>query len=175
MISEIDYPSELNIIKRVDWNWIPINTKFNTHEIKYITIHHGGIEFSRGQDPTKHVRDLQSWSRKEKKWIDIPYHFMIDLNGIIYETRPINIPGDTNTEYDPTNHALVEIMGNYENQELNKSQLKSMIDIIRFLSNTYNVSKENIKAHKDYSSITDCPGKNIYKYFENGYIVGELE
>lgn len=172
---ELDYPENLKIIKRAEWGWIPINREFKTQHIKYITVHHGGVEFTSDEDPVKHVRNLQSWSRSEKKWVDIPYHFMIDLKGNIYETRPINIPGDTNTEYDPTNHALIEIMGNYEIQEPNQEQLDSMVDLIKFLLQKFDVDVENVKTHKDYSKITVCPGKNLYRYFQDGYIIGELK
>jgi N-acetyl-anhydromuramyl-L-alanine amidase AmpD len=132
------------------------------------------VEFTEDEDPVQNVKNLQSWSRSEKNWVDIPYHYMIDLDGNIFETRPINIPGDTNTEYDPTGHALVEVMGNYEIQELNEKQLNSMIDLIKYLSERFEVSNENIRTHKDYSKMTVCPGKNIYKYFENGYILRQL-
>jgi len=95
---------------------------------------------------------------------------MIDLKGNIYEARPSNIPGDTNTEYDPTSHLLVEVMGNYEIQTFSDVQLTSMIDLIKFLSIRFNVATDNIKTHRDYSTQTVCPGKNIYQYFENGAI-----
>ena len=173
-LNELKYPKNLKIIKRTDWGWIPIKEKFKTHSIKYITIHHGGVEFGVEEDPVDHVKNLQTWSRSEKNWVDIPYHFMIDLEGKIYETRPINIPGDTNTEYDPTNHALIEVMGNYEIQEPNDQQLKSMIDLIKFVAEKFNVDYQDVKTHRDYSKMTVCPGKNIYKYFENDYIASQL-
>ena len=175
MFTELDYPEDLKIVKRNDWGWMPIDNVYNTHEIEYITIHHGGVEFLPKQNAAEHVRNLQKWSRSEKKWVDIPYHFMIDLEGNIFEARPLNIPGDTNTEYDPTNHALVEVMGNYEIQDLNEIQLKSMVDLIKFLSHKFDVPIDKIKTHKDYSSSTVCPGKNIYKYFENGNIKKMIE
>lgn len=164
----------MKIIKRADWGWIPLEDTIKTHKINYITIHHGGVEFNKDKDPLQHLKNLQTWSRKDKKWIDIPYHFMIDLEGIIYEARPINYPGDTNTEYDPTGHALVEVMGNYEVHELNKKQLESLIEIISFLAKEYNVPPDRIKTHKDYSNSTDCPGKNIYKYFKDGSIINSI-
>ncbi|MCW8848745.1 MAG: peptidoglycan recognition protein family protein [Melioribacteraceae bacterium] len=169
-LTEIKYPKELGVMKRADWNWVPIDSAYATQDIKYITVHHGGVEFLKGTDPIKSIQNLQSWSRSEKKWIDIPYHYMIDLDGIIYEGRPINIPGDTNTEYNPLNHALIEVMGNYEIQVLSEIQLNSLIELIKFLMIKYNVPLDKIKTHKDYSSMTVCPGKDIYKYFESGYI-----
>ena len=167
---ELDYPDNLKIIERSEWGWIPIDTVTRSHEIKYITVHHGGVEFTAEKNPLESVRELQTWSRKEKNWVDIPYHFMIDLEGNIYETRPINIPGDTNTEYDPTSHALIEVMGNYEIQIPNENQISSLVALSNFLMNYFNVQVNNVKAHRDYSNKTVCPGKNLYEYFANGYI-----
>lgn len=174
-IVELDFPNEFGVITRADWGWKAPDSSYKTHSIDFITIHHGGVEFTKDENPYDAVRNLQSWSRKEKGWIDIPYHFMIDLNGEIFETRPINIPGDTNTEYDPTNHALVEVMGNYEIQELNEEQYKSLLRIVKFLANEFDVPVDKIKTHKDYSSQTVCPGKNIYKYFQDGTFLKDLE
>jgi len=170
-IQELDYPDDLNVIKRADWGWVPMDSTIAEHKIDKITIHHGGVEFTMEKDAVQSVRNLQSWSRSEKKWIDIPYHFMIDLDGNIFEARPINYPGATNTEYDPTNHALIEVMGNYEIQVINQEQLDAVVNLTTFLVEEFNVPLENIKGHKDYSKITDCPGKDLYKYLQDGTIV----
>ncbi len=168
-IESPSYPDSLHVIKRADWGWKPLQKIIPEHKIHYITIHHGGETFAPDRDPVEYIRHLQDWSRSEKKWIDIPYHFMIDLQGRIYETRPIQYPGDTNTGYDPRGHALICMIGNYENITVSKQQLKSLIDLTAFLANTYHVSVKDIRGHKDYTE-TLCPGKNLYKYLKNGYI-----
>jgi len=172
---ELNYPEELNVIKRNEWGWIPLLEKKNEKEIRKITIHHGGVLFTKDKDPKEELRNLQHWSREQKDWIDIPYHFMIDLDGNIYEARPINYPGDTNTEYDPSGHALVEVMGNYEIQILSDVQLQSLIGIITFLSKEFKVPISEIKTHRDYSSTTVCPGKNIYNYFQDSTITRKVK
>jgi len=169
-ISNIDYPSYLEIVKRNDWGWKKLDKQKPIHKIKYVTLHHGGEEFAKDKDVIKYLQNLQSWSRAEKNWIDNPYHFMIDLEGKIYETRPIEYPGDTNTKYDPTGHALICVMGNYEIQKISKQQLESVAKLSAFLCKTYNVPVENIKAHKDYVE-TLCPGEDFYKYLSDGTII----
>lgn len=169
-ILELNYPKKLNIIKRSEWGWKPSDINVEVQQFNYLTIHHEGVEYYDTLNVVEKIKALQNWSREEKKWNDIPYHFMIDLNGIIYETRPINFKGDTNTEYDPTNHIAIELMGNYEIQEINQKQFDSMIELLVFLSKNFNISIDKIKGHKDYSKNTVCPGKNLYKYLENGYI-----
>ncbi len=175
-IQELDYPAQLEIVRRADWGWKPLTKTLPQHEITKITIHHGGVDYPPDKDPVVHLRSLQDWSRSEKKWIDIPYHFMIAPSGSIYETRPINYPGSTNTTYDPTGHALICLMGNYENATVNQAQMKSIIEITAYLVGRFNVPLYDIKGHKDYTE-TLCPGKNLYQYLENGTIqarVGEL-
>ncbi len=174
-IKELEYSDYVKVIKRADWGWLPLVKGKEEALITKITIHHGGVEFTADKDPVESIRNLQKWSRAEKEWIDIPYHFMIDLEGNIYEARPINYPGDTNTEYNPTGHALVEIMGNYEIQELSEVQQKSLVEIVTFLAKEFTVPLSEIKTHKDYSETTLCPGKNVYKYFQDSSFVKRVE
>jgi len=170
-ISELEYPSDLQIVTRAEWGWQPLLNSLPQHKINKITIHHEGEEFPEGKDMIQYLRNLQNWSRTEKKWIDIPYHFMIDLNGNIYEARPINYPGDTNTEYDVRGHALICVVGNYETITIKESQLKALARLIAFLKIKYNVDYNDIKGHKDYSQQTVCPGKNLYKYIADGSLI----
>ncbi len=160
----------LEIISRADWGWVPLTDSIPTHEIKYITIHHGGEHFPEDKDVIKYLRGLQSWSQSEKHWIDNPYHYMIDLKGNIYETRPIKYPGDTNTSYDVRGHALICVMGNYEHQILSKTQFEQLAKLIAVLADKYDVAPDLIKTHKDYVE-TLCPGKDLYRYFEDGSLL----
>jgi hypothetical protein len=161
---------ESEIISVNQWGGTPVNGSLaKKHSIKFITLHHQGEPFPRDRDPKEYLRNLQSWSRSEKKWIDIPYHYIIDLDGKIYEGRNILFAGDTNTEYDPTGHALIEVVGNFEEVEPNELQLNAVVKTMAWLALKYNIPVELIRGHKDYSAITVCPGKNLYRYLENGY------
>lgn len=163
---------EKSIITVQNWGGTPANDSLaKKHKITHITLHHQGETFPEGKDPKQYLRNLQTWSRKEKKWIDIPYHYIIDLKGNVYEGRKIDYAGDTNTEYDPTGHALIEVVGNFEEVEPNQAQLDAVINTMTWLASKYMVPTKLIKGHKDYSKTTVCPGKNLYKYLENGYLV----
>ncbi len=168
-ITEFTYPKELKVIKRSEWGWKPLSKKIKKHKIKYITLHHGGVKFTKEENPIKYIKHLQDWSRAKKNWIDIPYHYMIDLDGVIYETRPIDYPGDTNTSYDPTGHALICVMGNYEVQKINSKQLRAVVKLSAFIAKKYGIQANRIKGHKDYAE-TLCPGKDFYQYIKNGTI-----
>ena len=162
--------TKMEMVTRADWGWVPLTDTIPTHEIKYITIHHGGEDFPEDKDVIKYLIGLQSWSRSDKNWIDNPYHYMIDLQGNIYEARPIKYPGDTNTDYDVRGHALICVMGNYENQILSQTQLEQLALLTATLADKYGVANDMIKSHKDYTE-TLCPGKDLYRYLEDGSLI----
>lgn len=167
--TDTQYPADLDVVKREQWGWQPLTKLLSTHQITRITIHHGGEDFPEDKDPVQFLRDLQTWSRSEKGWLDIPYHYMIDLKGTIYEARPLAFPGDTNTTYNPRGHALICVMGNYENQTISEDQLNSVIRLTALLAQEFDVDIDAIKGHKDYAE-TLCPGEDLYKYLRNGEV-----
>jgi len=165
------YTAEIRIVKREDWGWQENIASLPEHRIERITIHHGGEKFSDDRDPMQYLRALQSWSRSDKDWIDIPYHFVIDLQGTVYEARPIQYPGDTNTRYDPTGHALIQVVGDYRYRELSAAQLTAVIQLSAMLARQYSVPVADIRGHLDYApGETECPGQNIYRYLRDGTI-----
>lgn len=167
--------STIKIFSRSDWRSLPITKGYKKHTIKKITLHHGGVEYKGDRTTDLYLRNLQFWSRRDRPWPDIPYHFIIDLAGNIWEGRPLQFSGDTNTEYDPTGHVLIMLLGNYEIQEVSIKQLDSIINLMAALCREYHLNPKEIAGHKDYSANTDCPGKNLYRYLKDGTIVNEVK
>jgi hypothetical protein len=161
---------ERQIVSVAQWGGTPSDPALaRKQEISHITLHHQGEPYPQGKDPIQYLRNLQTWSRTTKHWLDIPYHYIIDLDGRIYEGRKIDYAGDTNTEYDPAGHALIEVVGNFEEVQPNQKQLDAVVDLMAVLAKKYKVSVDGIQGHKDYSAQTVCPGVNLYRYLENGY------
>ena len=156
------------------WGGTPADPwRARRHAISHITIHHQGEHYPPARDPAEYLRALQGWSRRDKAWIDIPYHYVIDMQGTIHEGRDIAYAGDTNTQYDPAGHALIEVVGNMEEVEPNAAQLEAVVRLSTWLAAKYTVPPERILGHRDHAE-TLCPGKNLYRYLENGYIRGRV-
>lgn len=161
---------ERGIVPVSAWGGTPADAaQARMQTISYITLHHQGEPFPQGKDPVLYLRNLQTWSRTSKHWLDIPYHYIIDLDGKIYAGRDIRYAGDTNTEYDPMGHALIEVVGNFEEVEPNQKQLDAVVDLMAMLAAKYHVPVDHIASHRDYSAQTVCPGKNLYRYVQGGY------
>lgn len=167
---------ESGIILQEEWGGerITFDTEVEPHELRYITLHHGGVTFADTADAPAYLRNLQSWSRSERDWVDLPYHYLIDPQGRIYEGRSVLIPGDTNTDYDPTGHALICVLGNFELAEPNQAQLDAVTSLMALMAQRFNLTTDVIGGHKDYATNTVCPGENLYPYLENGYFRDRL-
>lgn len=71
------------IIKRSEWGSKPQpdSLPYKTHTINKITIHHGGVYYLEDKNAEEYLSNLQAWSRREKHWPDIPYHYLITPDG----------------------------------------------------------------------------------------------
>ena len=161
---------ELKIIPRSGWNALDPKP-FRTHTPIRITVHHEGTKLEMQDDAAKKIRNIQAWGMgKDRNWADIPYHFLIAPDGTIYQGRNVNTVGETNTEYDPTGHLLITCLGNLEVQEVPSQQLESLVNLIAYTSWKYKIDLQTLGTHRDHSTQTTCPGKNLYAYFQNGKI-----
>lgn len=171
------YKDDIIIYPRSTWK-AEEPRPYRSHSPNKITIHHEGTFFPQDSIAFRHIRNIQLWGMRERKWIDIPYHFLIDGFGNIIEGRNVLSPGETNTSYDPTNHILISIIGEYnKKQELNNLQYNSLIKLIAKLCRDFNIKTDSIKGHRDYckEGETDCPGDNIYKLLQSGKIKSDVE
>ncbi|HKW49424.1 MAG TPA: peptidoglycan recognition family protein [Gemmatimonadaceae bacterium] len=137
--------------------------------ITSITLHHEGSPepLRPSDDPVAKLRGLQSWGERDRNWWDVPYHFLIDLDGRIYEGRDWHYMGETNTTYDPSGHLLISILGNYNRQEPTQKQLDAIADLMAWATTEFHVPLDSIRGHYQYAE-TNCPGKNLRKYLEDG-------
>ena len=160
---------EQSIVPASAWGATPADPALaRPHRIAGITLHHQGETYLPGTDPAQYLRNLQRWSRESKQWLDIPYHYVIDLEGTTFAARDLRYAGDTNTAYDPSGQALIEVVGNFEEVEPNAQQLAAVVDTMAWLVARHGLSIDSIRGHKDHAQ-TLCPGKNLYRYLESAY------
>jgi hypothetical protein len=139
------------------------------HKITHVTLHHEGDAQPLRIDDNipKKLQALQSWGASDRNWWDVPYHYLLDLQGNIYEGRDYHYMGETNTTYDPDGHFLISVMGNYNKQEPTQAQLNSIADLMAWALKEFDLPLSSIGGHYQYAD-TDCPGKNLRKYLEDG-------
>ena len=139
------------------------------HRITHVTLHHSGsAEPLRPEDDVaEKLRALQSWGAADRNWWDLPYHYLIGLDGTIYEGRDHRYSGETNTRYDPRGHLLISVVGNYGIQEPTAAQLDAIADLMAWAVTEFDVPLDRIGGHYDYAD-TSCPGTHLVRYLEDG-------
>ncbi|WP_077035214.1 peptidoglycan recognition family protein [Pelomonas sp. KK5] len=164
------HAAAIDVVPTDTWGGSPSATSYAPQTITHITLHHQGETWAPGRDVPDYLRHLQQWSRETKHWADIPYHYVIDPEGRVYAARPEAQAGDTNTEYDPRGHLLIMVLGNFEEVEPNAAQLRATVELMADMARKYRLTAADIASHKDFSTQTVCPGKNLYRYLQNGWI-----
>ena len=123
-----------SIVSRSDWGAKKPVGEGKKHDIRFITIHHTATAQKPDVEIAVKLRNLQAFSQRDDKldtgkfkpaWFDIPYHYYIAVDGKIAEGREIEYAGDTNTEYDPTGHALVVVEGSFNREQPTAKQVRS--------------------------------------------------
>jgi hypothetical protein len=139
------------------------------HRITHVTLHHtGSAEPLRPEDdPRAKLRGLQAWGAADRNWWDVPYHFLIDLEGRVYEGRDWRYMGETNTTYDPRGHLLISVIGNYARQEATPAQLDAIADLMAWALARFDLPPTRIGGHYDHAE-TSCPGPHLRKHLEDG-------
>ena len=146
------------------------------HRITHVTLHHTGDAqpLRPGEDPVRRLRGLQSWGARDRNWWDVPYHFLMGLEGQIYEGRDYHYMGETNTTYNPGGHFLVSIIGNYERQEPTQAQLESIANLMAWAFKEFDVPLDRLGGHYNYATTT-CPGQHLRKDLEDGTLRRMIE
>lgn len=139
------------------------------HRITHVTLHHEGSPepLRPGDDVVAELRGLQAWGARDRNWWDVPYHFLIDLDGRVYEGRDWRYMGETNTSYDPAGHFLITVIGNYNVQQPTPAQIDAIAELMAWALDRFDLPLDRIGGHYDYADTT-CPGRYLRPYLENG-------
>lgn len=159
------------IVAAADWGSKPQPIEAErAHELARITLHHAGVVWRPTDDPFVKIRGLQAWGQRDKGWPDVPYHFLIAPDGRIFEGRSLEFEGETNTEYDVHGHALVQLWGNFDVQKVTQAQLDATVQLLAWLCASEDLTSDSIASHRDWSTQTSCPGRDLYRFVQDGSI-----
>lgn len=166
---------DVRIICRDAWGAAPPTGEFTLHDIDRITIHHPARVITDNSESPEVTRIHQRYHQgSELGWPDIAYHFLIDLDGNVYEGRRWDAVGDTRTSYDPTGHLLVAVKGNFEEQIPTDAQLESLYDMLAWGAERFGISPKEIGGHRDYAA-TACPGESLYALLQDRTIANAVQ
>jgi len=166
-------PRAVDVICRAGWGGRAATRPYVKHTIVRLTVHHSGMLLRQNRAAPGRIRSAQRF-HQSRGWPDIAYHYLIDLEGNIYEGRPTSARGDTGTRYDTTGHLLVCVVGNYDRQKPRPGQVRALADLLAWASARFKVGAETIRGHLQLAR-TKCPGRKLQKLITDGTLRAEVE
>jgi hypothetical protein len=161
------------VLCREAWGARPAGDGLARHVIERLTVHHTAVQFDDRRVAARRLRGYQTYHMDDRGWPDIAYHFLVDLDGHVFEGRDPAYRGDTATEYDPTGHFLVCLDGHYDTQEPSPAQLAATADILAYATVRYDVDPATLGGHRDYAS-TSCPGAAVQAVIDDGSLLAAV-
>ncbi len=160
---------QYTLLSRSRWNAKPIRTNISRMTtIRKITVHHSGVHWSNSDfnSTAREIASFQKFHQNTKHWADIGYHFLIDYSGRIWEGRPLSYQGaHAGNEQLNRGNVGISLMGNFDEQRLNRNQADALASLIADLSSRYNLAPGSIVTHKELRS-TDCPGRHLQRFVD---------
>lgn len=146
------------------------------HVVKQLTLHHTGSAepLSEDANSAEILNNLFEWGAAERNWWDLPYHYLIDLDGNIFEGRNSSFAGDTNTLYDPRGNLAISLMGNYNLQKPTESQIDAITELMAYLIEKYDLTIHDLYLHQDHAD-TNCPGEFLAPLLQEEIIQKRIE
>jgi len=159
---------------RDSWRAAAPTGRFVDHTVERMTVHHTARRLRENRDAPAAIRGHQRFHQTDRGWADIAYHFIIDLEGNVYECRPVTAVGDTATNYDPTGHFLVCCEGDFDSQKLPAAQRTALVNVLAWASAEFGAAPDTIRGHRDLAA-TSCPGDNLYPLIDTGDLSRAVE
>lgn len=161
----------LNVICRSAWGAKAAKPGLVAHKVSRATVHHTGVKFRRNAKAPRALRSFQRWHQRHprKPLPDIAYHYLIDLDGNLYEGRAPAFRGDTHTSYDPSGHLLVCLLGNFEKQEPTREQVQALVGVLSAAVSKHGIRTVDISGHRNHAK-TACPGRNLHDLIARGRV-----
>ena len=154
---------------RAEWGARSTSCSSNTSKDR-MAIHHTVTPSS--SDPATRLRGIQAFHIDTRGWCDIGYHFLVSLDGRMWEGRPLGQLG-THVANHNTGNIGISFIGCFQNSGCNDwtpfTPPSVMLDggatLVRELSRIYGIAinATNVKGHRDHSgATTSCPGDNLH-------------
>jgi hypothetical protein len=151
-----------SIISRSAWGATAPDGSDGNQVPYQILLSHDGQD-TQGVDPVVLIQRIQR--NHQERWVDIAWHYIIDLDGNIYEGR--NPHERTNSGYIPNTDGMIVIglLGDYDTQVPSQRQIDAIVSLMAWLCDRYSISPGEIYPFRDFAQQTDpditSPGRNF--------------
>lgn len=164
----------VKVRKRESWQAADPIDEGIPQRIRFITVHHSSYML---RDNAGAVAQMQKIQREHQTnlWPDIAYHYLVDLEGTIYQGRDPATRGDSFTPVELQDHLLVCLLGHFDRQPFGDAQRAGLERILAGAVHEYDVPTDVIAGHDDRTSTTTCPGQPVTDVIRDGSLTAAVD
>lgn len=161
-------PLPPGVRSREAWGATPPVQPYVPQTPKGVSLHHTGAYWGGWPGPEQYLRNIQAFhTGPQREWEDIAYHYLVDLDGVVWAGRPPTVRGNPSIYYDPTGLVLISFLGDYGVQAPTDIQLDAAAGTAAWLMKRYTIPPTALSGHRDHAP-TSCPGDNLYRVLQDG-------
>ena len=163
--------SGLGIVTRSAWGARATRCTSRNGHMNRMAIHY---TVTPSENPERQVRGIQRYHMDSRGWCDVGYHFLVGIDGTVYEGRPLHLVG-AHVGGHNTNNIGISFVGcfnpsgcpsSYGPKHPPEVMLRAGGNLVGELSRLFGitVNTSNVKGHRDHSGAsTSCPGQYLYE------------
>ena len=134
--------------------------------VRRITLHHtaevAGMGTLRDAPLGKGIQDFH---RNKRGWADIGYHWVIGLDGNVYEGRALDVQGAHAGGGNNVENLGISVIGDFTKALPGSKQLRTTERFLAAKLAYYGVPIEELHGHRDFKA-TECPGSTLYAWLQ---------
>lgn len=160
----------MGIVTRSAWGARATRCSSRNGTMNRMAIHH---TVTPSANPERQVRGIQRYHMDSRGWCDVGYHFLVGIDGTVYEGRPLHLVG-AHVGGHNTNNIGISFVGCFTGSGCPAGTGPSrppevMIDaaarLVGKLSSLFGIgiNSSTVKGHRDHSGqSTGCPGDFLH-------------
>ena len=150
------------------WVWDlsgPIIDGGTSQRVRGIVIHHDGIRHSTDKSGAAKADALRRSLLRDYGWTELPYHYLIDVDGQVLEGAAESAATLTRTWHDPSDLLHVALLGNYSVDHPTESQMDSLLRLVAVKAREYDLPMSHVRLHGELVA-TACPGAHVRAFLQ---------
>ena len=160
-------PPAYRIVRRSEWGAEPLKDNHDPMaRVTRITLHHTAEVAGMGtRTDAELMKGIQDFHRNTRGWADIGYHWVIGLDGNVYEGRALNVQGAHAGGGNNLENLGISVIGDFTKALPGSQQLRTTERFLAAQLAAYRVPVTELYGHRDWKP-TACPGDALYAWLE---------
>ena len=155
------------IVRRPAWGAEPLKPNHDPMaRISKITLHHTAEVAGMGtRTDAELMKGIQDFHRNKRDWADIGYHWVIGLDGNVYEGRALDVQGAHAGGGNNVENLGISVIGDFTRALPGARQLRTTQLFLTSQLARYRVPITELYGHRDWKP-TACPGDTLYAWLQ---------